>query len=285
MTTARRGTGTMLLVASLLVMTAAPALAGPEIGDGDTGGGDDDTVVFVVTDEIPGRGGDYVPVGGPPPLYTMTYRATDFDPLTGGPCTVVRYILVYDEAERGRAADTVRLQDQAFATFWGANPPPPCSGLNIDPGAPARRAAEIVADSLTAATPYVQPDNRAITGIRSFLDTDIPITESRPVTVTLFGRDWEVAVDIEGVHTVRWGDGTVDEGVVATGGPWHAGEPGPNDITHHYLETGTYGVVVETDWTVTATLVATGATVTQGAYTESDPVPVEVTQVRSVRES
>lgn len=274
-----------VLVLLLLVLAVTPALAAPKWVDEEKGTGNEEAggYSFVVADVVPGSGGQIVPVGGRVPLAWIPYPALATDPLTGGPCLATQAFVIYNESERA-AAESLANNITVDIAIYLFPAPPPCSGLHIDPGAPAREAAAMVADDLEAAVPYVQPDNRAITGIRSFLRTGIDAAFTRPVEVELFGRTWDVTVDVEGVHTVDWGDGTVHTEVVADGGPWHPGEPGPDDITHHYLETGDFPVVVSTDWLVTATLDATGAQATATAATTSDPVAVDVIEVRSRRE-
>jgi hypothetical protein len=222
---------------------------------------------------------------GVEPAGTYPYRVLDTDPTTGEPCTRWRIVVATTPEQTQLASADARALDDAWSAQVDlADPPPPCSDIAIDPGAPARQAAQDVIGQLTAAEPYVQPDNRAITGIWSYLRTNIDSDFERTVTVTLFGRDWDVQVDVEGVHTIDWGDGTIDTGVRGDGGPWHEGEPGPGDIAHGYIATGAHSLVVTTDWTVTATLPATGATATQTLTTTSTPVTIDVDEVRSVRD-
>ena len=277
-----------VLAVAWAMTVPATALAIPTLGDDTSRGdqGDKSGYTFIVTDEEPGSGGSVTPVSGGadrPPLFTMSYRVLDAD-ATGAPCTRRDYVVGWDEAARGPAADAVRLAEQAFLAATGGAAPPPCGGVAVDTGAPPRRAAALVADALEPATPRVQPDNSAITGLRAFLTTGLDSERSETVTVTLFGRDWDVEVDVVGVHTIDWGDGTVDDGVTGDGGPWHDGPTQPGDITHTYVDVGTPDLVVTTDWTVTATLAGAGTSATQTRTTTSTPQPIEVDEVRAVRD-
>lgn len=231
-----------------------------------------------------GERGEYASTGRGrtgPPAWTVTYREVVTDPLTGQPCTQIRYLIGDDAAGRGAAADQARLQEDAFVATYGTDPPPACSGLQIDPGAPAREAAALVAGRIQPAEPSVQPDDRAITGFRSHLRTNLDSSYDEVVRIEMFGSSFDVDVSVEGVHTIDWGDGTVTTAVTGDGGGWHDGPAGADDITHHYLTRGSHPLVVTTSWTVTATLGTT--TDSQTVTTTSLPVPIDVTEVRSVR--
>lgn len=277
-----------LAVAAVLAATTT-APGGPSLSNETDHGDRDkaDAYTFVVTDQAPGTNGTLSTVDGgesQEPLFTMRYRVLDTDPATGEQCTRLRYVLGDDEAERGAAADAVRLAEEAYAAAAGDPGPPPCSGVVVDEGEVARTASRLVADELEPATPFVQPDNRAITGLRSFLTTNLESDRTETVSVDLFGRDWDVEVRIEGVHTIDWGDGTVDTDVSGDGGPWHAGPEQPGDIVHTYSDAGDHDLVVTTDWTVTATLAGTRATADQTLTTTSAPVTIDVDEVRSARD-
>lgn len=277
-----------LTLACLGATATQPTLsAGGSFGGDESDGGQ---YGFDVVQEEPGATGEVTTAGdggepAPEPHAVFSFPVLDTDPTTGEPCQGTRYAVADTPAEAQAASSEARARADAYYTSIDpADPPPPCDGVTIDLGEPPRIAAQRIADTLAPAAPFVQPDNRAITGIWSYLTTNIDSDFSDTVTVTLFGQDWLVDVDVVGEHTIDWGDGTVTT-ATGDGGPWHEGEPGPDDIAHGYIDTGDHSLVVTTDWTVTATLRATGTTATQSLSTTSDPVTIDVDEVRSVRDS
>jgi hypothetical protein len=103
-----------------------------------------------------------------------------------------------------------------------AAPPPPQPGASIVSGATLTLQRQLPQPSLT-----VQP-GYAVTGLRAYLQIGTP--DNRPFTF----QGFENAVSMLCSWTsfdVAWGDGTVDNGVSSTGGPWPNG-----DVTHVYQQ-------------------------------------------------
>ena len=89
--------------------------------------------------------------------------------------------------------------------------------------------------------PQIAP-GRAITGKLAYLETH---GETRHVYTnsTVFGSLEIVAT---GTYVVDWGDGTTTGPHAFEGKPWPSGQ-----ITHDYLDVGTYDIVVTERWTAT----------------------------------
>ena len=235
------------------------------------------------------RPGSAVSVGagsdaGPRPIDYFPYTALGTEPDTGDTCIHTQWYVLYDEADRATLSTLAANRSSDIAI--GFYPMPPvCSWEDeVDEDRVAQAAIDLIEGRIEAPVPYVQPDNEAITGIRSHLDLGVDSSTTSVETVTLFSRGWDVRVEVEGAHTVDWGDGSAPVSTTARGGPWHDGPAGPDDITHTYVRTGDHAVSVTSDWTVTATLLSSGVTATQTITTTSSPVAVGVTEVVSVRE-
>ncbi len=92
--------------------------------------------------------------------------------------------------------------------------------------------------------PTIAP-GRAITGKLAYLETRGEITHTY-TNSTVFGP---VQIVATGSYTVNWGDGTTTGPHRFEGKPWPYGQ-----ITHDYLNVGTYNVVVTEKWTATWSL-------------------------------
>lgn len=146
--------------------------------------------------------------------------------------------------------------------------------------------AQTLLDLVEGQLPRPEPTisgGRAITGLRSWLDLHRPATHTNLDAFELGALGTRrVQIDGTAVATVAWGDSTVTEHTGA-GGPYHEGDPGPDDITHTYIDTGAVTIVVEDTWDLTFTVDGL-APLTVTATLDPVLLPVDVTQVRSVRE-
>lgn len=89
--------------------------------------------------------------------------------------------------------------------------------------------------------PTISP-GRAITGKLAYLETRGETTHTY-TNDTAFGA---LSVVAKGSYTVDWGDGTSSGPYPFEGRPWPDGQ-----ITHDYLEVGSYDIVVTERWTAT----------------------------------
>jgi hypothetical protein len=101
----------------------------------------------------------------------------------------------------------------------------------------ARRHWEDV--PLPVPRPKIAP-GRAITGKLAYLETTGAVTYTYR-NGTVFGP---LTISAKGSYTVDWGDGTTTGPYAFEGEPWPEGK-----ITHDYLGTGHYDVVVTERWT------------------------------------
>lgn len=122
---------------------------------------------------------------------------------------------------------------------------PPCPEQPRAPGAlaPVETAAMIAARMweripLPSPSPKIAP-GRAITGKLAYLETKGEITLTYD-SDTVFGP---LQIAATGLYTVDWGDGTITGPHSREGKPWPDGQ-----ITHDYLNVGTYNIVVTEKW-------------------------------------
>ena len=124
---------------------------------------------------------------------------------------------------------------------------PPCPDQPRAPGQPA----PVVTRALLAARyweevplpsprPYIAP-GRAITGKTAYLETQGQTTETYTKNTGEFGTLRIVAT---GTYFVDWGDGEATGPHTIEGRRWPEGQ-----ITHNYIDVGTYDIIVTEKWT------------------------------------
>lgn len=128
---------------------------------------------------------------------------------------------------------------------------PPCPQQPRAPGesAPIETRAMIAARiwermPLMQPKPFIAP-GRAITGKLAYLETRSQVTQTYS-TDTIFGP---LNIFATGAYTVSWGDGETSGPHAFEGKPWPNGQ-----ITHDYLNVGSYNVVVTERWTASWSL-------------------------------
>jgi len=93
--------------------------------------------------------------------------------------------------------------------------------------------------------PAIAP-GRAITGKLAYLETRGEVARTYSSVDPVFGP---LQITATGSYTVAWGDGD------RTGPHRHEGQPWPaGQITHNYLNVGSYDIVVTERWTATWSL-------------------------------
>ncbi|MDQ4070297.1 MAG: hypothetical protein M3203_12635 [Actinomycetota bacterium] len=123
---------------------------------------------------------------------------------------------------------------------------PPCPERPRAPGEPAPvETAAMVAARHWERVPLPKPNpriapGRAITGKLAYLETNGQ-TGHTYTNDTALGR---LEIVAKGSYTVDWGDGETSGPYSSEGRPWPDGE-----ITHMYLNVGSYDVVVTERWT------------------------------------
>ena len=139
-----------------------------------------------------------------------------------------------------------------------APPPPPCPDSEGD-GTPgidpteAEQFADSAAERLPVAAPVIS-GGKAITGLRSWLDLGRDSTFTVDKSLDLGPDSRTATMTATAVTTVDWGDGTVTTHA-SRGGGYHAGEPGPDDITHTYTHAADGNVLTVSDtWDIVVTV-------------------------------
>lgn len=131
------------------------------------------------------------------------------------------------------------------------------------PRCPARPAAPVVDPrtfavqgweevNLPTPQPYIAP-GWAITGKLAYLETRGRLHHT-------FTKDTPVGpleIDSVGSYYVDWGDGEKTGPYTQEGGPWPDGQ-----ITHDYIDVGTYDVVVTEQWSANWRIGSAGGTLT-----------------------
>ena len=166
---------------------------------------------------------------------------------------------------------------------------PACSSIPGTPGTPGTPADPgetllgLVEDQLPRPTPTIS-GGRAITGLRSWVDLGRPGTWELVDSVEDFGALGDLAVTATGAVTavIDWGDGTVTEHVATAGGGYREGEPGPGDVTHTYVDTGSRTISIVDTWELTFRVEGIAAPITLSATLDPVTFDVGVTEVRSV---
>lgn len=253
------------------------------------------TVVLECDDEGGGGGGGgSVPGGGVDPVddggITIRWTAIDFSVLP--PCTYAASERLYgytpeqaEVIERSRQGETNFRIDERLLNLGEETLP--CEGEDGPPepqpeDVPPLAVLDAIRDRLPRPDPVVA-GGRAITGNRSWLDLRRPDGYSLDETLDLgpFGTfPVSVAGEVEAV--VDWDDGTVRT-YPGAGGPYRSGEPGPDDITHTYVDTGARTVTVTDRWTLRIEVAGFDI----GTITEdlaAVPLDVQVNEVRSNRD-
>lgn len=124
---------------------------------------------------------------------------------------------------------------------------------------------------------------RAITGNRSWLDLGRPASHDHADSFDLGALGTrDIVITGTATTTIDWGDGTVSSHA-GTGGPYRPGQPGPEDITHTYVDTGPRVVTVVDTWRLTFDIEGLPP-IDVEATLEPVTLPVEVSEVRSVRQ-
>ena len=125
---------------------------------------------------------------------------------------------------------------------------PPCPEQPRAPGQPAPVETPAMVSAryweripLPKPKPEIAP-GRAITGMLAYLETKGELTHAYSNS-TAFGP---LEIMATGKYTVDWGDETTTGPHSFEGKPWPDGE-----ITHEYINVGSYNVVVTENWTAT----------------------------------
>ncbi len=95
-------------------------------------------------------------------------------------------------------------------------------------------------DPLPKPRPSIAP-GRAITGKLAYLETKGEVTHTYTTNTEQYGP---LLITAAGSYTVNWGDGTTTGPYSFEGMPWPSGQ-----ITHEYINVGTYNIVVTEKWT------------------------------------
>ncbi len=119
--------------------------------------------------------------------------------------------------------------------------------------------------------PFIAP-GWAITGKYAYLETH----GERQHTYTRETPFGPLVLTARGRYSVDWGDGTQTGPYDLEGGPWPDGQ-----ITHTYIDVGTYDVVVTEQWSATWQLGGENGTLT-GLQTEGRIEDLRVEQVQAV---
>lgn len=182
------------------------------------------------------------------------------------------------------AADRENTFIITYENYLDANvtAPQPCAGTPGIDAAAARQYADEAISLLPRSAPTIS-GGYAITGLRSWLDLqrDATFTNSRELDLGPFTRT--ATLTATSTTAIDWGDGTTTEHT-STGGPYHDGEPGPEDITHTYVDTSDSITLTVTDtWEIT--VVVPGLEPITLTHT-ADPVSLTfpVREVRSTRD-
>lgn len=277
-------------IALVLALIASPVLWPSSMGwaatvgdpfiDVDGGSGEYDAELGGETAGGPG----VTPVSDRPEGFWATWRTIDAAPPP--PCLrdVGAYFDVPTQADADALATTRSYETDRWVeeqlTFAG-NITYRCDDPTRDP-LDAQTLVDLVEGQLPRPTPTIS-GGRAITGLRSWLDLGRPAGHTNRDAFDL-GALGSRRVQIDGTAVARidWGDRTVTEHT-GTGGPYHPGDPGPDDITHTYLDTGAVTITVVDTWDLTFTIDGLEP-LTVTATLDPVPLPVDITQVRSVRE-
>ena len=139
----------------------------------------------------------------------------------------------------------------------------------LDPVVIAIRAWQDI--PLPKPNPHIAP-GWAITGKYAYLET----RGERQHTYTTDTPLGPLTLEATGRYYVDWGDGTTDGPYSVEGRPWPDGE-----ITHTYIDVGTYDVVVTQEWSSTWSIGPFGGTL-GGLRTEGTIPDFRVEQIQVV---
>ena len=115
----------------------------------------------------------------------------------------------------------------------------------------------------------------ALTGMPAYLEINGARTHETSMALPA-PFDGSAGITASATYTVDWGDGTVDQGVATTGGPYPDG-----DIVHTYADTGEVVVEVTAVWSGTWEIGGAGGALPAIELTET--FPLEVRELQSVR--
>jgi hypothetical protein len=172
------------------------------------------------------------------------YNAISFDD-DGELCTSTRYV---DPGDGGIFAELVDVYDGGTRVPDGLAPPCPAREGDTSPYALAASYWERI--PLPEPDPYAAP-GWAIVGKTVYLET-------RGQTSSVYTNDTEIGpleIVATGRYYVDWGDGESSGPFGSEGGPWPDGH-----ITHDYIWSGTYDIVVTQRWTATWSLAGRSGT-------------------------
>lgn len=217
---------------------------------------------------------------------------TVVDDGNGGWCRATGSALVSPQdaeaAQRRFDQDAIRY-DQNGPDGLVVIPPCPPGTIDTIDVEPALAFADEVISQLPAPQPSINGE-RAITGLRTWLDTARPGTDPDSPMTRQFRRrlDLQVAVlpvtiTAKASYVVDWGDGTTTGPHDVPGGLYHDGQPGPDDVTHTYVDLTTTNQLTVTDsWVVTVEIPGEDPIILD---TTTTPVTLEfpINEVRSVR--
>jgi hypothetical protein len=268
-----------LLVA--LVAMPTPASAGEcvrevteQVRNPDTGGYELEITCVEWADE-PGDGGsdggDTEPVDEEPPLggvYSVGVTRDEDDEL----CWRVRWndLPGYEPNED---AWTWQEAYEVGEEMWGDDYPA-CPGADEpDPTGAVRRAWASL-ELLPEHEPHIAP-GWALTGMPAYLEIGGPRTHETSVDLPA-PFTGAAGISASASYTVDWGDGTVEDGIASTGGPYPDG-----DVVHTYADTDELEVQVTATWTGTWELGPASGPLPAIQLTRS--VPLEVRELQAVR--
>lgn len=275
--------------ATALTLLATPAAADPPgsgIGDdGDIWGGGG--IGVPGAPGSPGGGGSWSP---PPGHVVISYPV--FEASGGGEVCIATRWDVVPEADARRILEMNHMsffRQYEARTASGAIAFEDCVGAPPIDITPALTWADSVVDQLPRPAMVMEPDARAITGNTAYLETGRPLTFG-PVTrsLDLGALIGSVPVTIRGsgTYTVSWGDGTgPDSTTYAWPGSPYPGTGPAGEVSHTYIDTGTYTITTRDTWTVTFEVGDPRLSIDSQTETLTPrSLTVDVTQVRGVRQ-
>jgi hypothetical protein len=158
----------------------------------------------------------------------------------GKPCTTTGY----RAAPIGADPAPYSIADRDFGNILASYPecPPDPARPAADPQSPQTYAVSFWEEiPLPAPKPQISP-GRAITGKLAYLETRGKLRDVYS-SATPVGA---LTIDAVGTYEVDWGDGTKTGPYTVEGTAWPDGQ-----ITHQYIDVGSYDVLVTERWTAT----------------------------------
>ena len=134
---------------------------------------------------------------------------------------------------------------------------------------------DVIEGQLPLPEPALQPSERTLPGLRTYLEIGAPTSWSADLEGTAIPVTLSVSGEAE--YRVDWGDGTV-ETYDSAGGPYPDG-----DVTHVYADAGEVTVTVTPIWTVTWSVGGSAPMTLPPIPLVDSTLELPVTEIRSVR--